>query len=283
MKNELLTMAKASSPASSLGAKTLLILFGLNLFLFSWGGAETMENKNPEIKWDKLSEKRIYFGHQSVGFNIVDGINDVLKENPGVKLNVVETTNPESFLNPVFAHSRAGKNTKPETKVDAFVNYIDSGIGKNLDYAFLKFCYVDIREKTDVKEVFEYYKTSFADLKQKYPRTTFVHLTVPLTTVQTGAKAFVKKIIGKSIGYEDNLKRHQLNALLKNEYKGKEPLFDIAGIESTGSDGKQKSYSKDGGTFHALRSEYTSDGGHLNETGRKLVALQLLKFLSELE
>jgi hypothetical protein len=48
----------------------------------------------PESQWEELSKKRIYFGHQSVGVNIVDGIKDVLRENPQIKLRVVETSSP---------------------------------------------------------------------------------------------------------------------------------------------------------------------------------------------
>jgi hypothetical protein len=28
----------------------------------------------PDAAWEKLSKKKIYFGHQSVGFNIIDGV-----------------------------------------------------------------------------------------------------------------------------------------------------------------------------------------------------------------
>ena len=32
----------------------------------------------PQTKWDSLSGKKIYFGHQSVGSNILDGLRIVL-------------------------------------------------------------------------------------------------------------------------------------------------------------------------------------------------------------
>jgi len=37
----------------------------------------------PEDSWKRLAERRIYFGHQSVGFNILDGIGDLRKSLPG--------------------------------------------------------------------------------------------------------------------------------------------------------------------------------------------------------
>ena len=43
----------------------------------------------PESTWKKLSEKKIYFGHQSVGFNIIKGLEDILKENPQIKFTLL--------------------------------------------------------------------------------------------------------------------------------------------------------------------------------------------------
>lgn len=98
---------------------------------------------SPSIKditdsaWKKLSEKRIYFGHQSVGFNIIDGIKDVMKKNPQIKLNIVETSDPSEFNTPLFAHSRVGKNTDPKSKIDAFASFVEKGIGDNANIAFI--------------------------------------------------------------------------------------------------------------------------------------------------
>ena len=139
----------------------------------------------PNEKWQKLSQKKIYFGHQSVGFNIIDGIKDVMKEYPEIKVNIVETSDESDFKAGLLAHSRVGKNVDPKSKITEFVNFIDSGIGKKADAAALKFCYVDIEAGTDVKEIFSNYNGSLAQLKKKYPEMTIIHFTVPLTTTKT--------------------------------------------------------------------------------------------------
>ena len=36
----------------------------------------------PAEKWKRLSQKKIYFGHQSVGNNIINGIEDLMREYP---------------------------------------------------------------------------------------------------------------------------------------------------------------------------------------------------------
>jgi hypothetical protein len=237
----------------------------------------------PETTWKKLSEKRIYFGHQSVGENIVAGIQDLMKENPSIKLNIVETTDPGEFKVPIFAHSKVGKNLYPESKCDAFADFMQKGIGDKTDIALLKFCYVDVMANTDINSVFDYYRNTISRLKGKYPKTIFVHVTVPLTTVETGKKVWIKKILGRPVyGYPDNMKRGQFNAELRKEFGGKEPIFDLAGAESTYPDGTRATFDNGGKTYYRMIPEYTTDGGHLNEKGRRLVAEQLLVLLADL-
>jgi len=269
-----------------------IFAFLIPLFFFWSCNGGQMQHENsifPSIgnvsdeQLKRLSEIKIFFGHQSVGFNIINGIQDLMKENSKIKLNIVETADKSDFNAGLFAHARAGNNTKPKSKIDAFKNFIEKGIGNQADIAFLKFCYIDFNEKTDVANVFADYREVMSRLKNSYPKTTFVHVTVPLTSLKTGLKAFTKKIIGRPIrGYSDNIKRHQFNELMKAEYSGKDPVFDLAEIESTYPAGKRSTFSKDGTKYYSMVPEYTYDGGHLNETGRKIVAEQMLVLLSDI-
>jgi len=238
----------------------------------------------PDETWQKLSQKKIYFGHQSVGNNIIDGIKDITRDNPQIKLNIVETEDPQNFIAPIFAHSPIGKNMDPASKSADFSEKIAQNLGSKLDIAFFKFCYIDITASTDAEKVFTGYQNSTAQTKKSFPKVTVVHLTTPLRVIQaSGPRTWLKTIIGRPIGgYKDNMKREQFNAMLRNEYTGKEPIFDLAAIESTNPDGSRFSFTQGGKTGYALVPEYTDDGGHLNERGRRLVAEQLLIFLSKL-
>ncbi len=237
----------------------------------------------PETTWGKLSEKKIYFGHQSVGFNIVDGIKNVMKYNPQIKLNIVESSDPSEFDKPVFAHSRLGENYDPISKNNAFEQFIRKGIGESADFVFFKYCYVDVKSETDVEKLFSEYRDTLAKLKKEYPETTFIHVTVPLVALQKGPRVWVKKFIGREIGgYRDNIKRNQYNDILRNHYQGKDPVFDLGYIESTFYDGRVEIFREDGKEYHALVPQYASDGRHLNEEGRRIVAEQLLVFLANL-
>lgn len=264
-------------------------LMVLAIISCSGGKMEPSKTTFPLIKdvpaeaWQKLAQKKIYFGHQSVGNNILDGFRDVMKENPQVKLNIVELSKLNDSEKPFFAHFGVGKNEDPRSKCGDFADIMDKRIGGKADVAFFKFCFVDVVANTDVNKLFSAYRETLVSLKEKYPKVTFVHLTIPLMAAQTGPKVWIKKIIGRSIdGYEDNIKREQFNAMLLKEYEGKGPIFDLAKIESTSPEGSRAVFEKNGKAYPRMVPVYTDDGGHLNELGRKVVAEQFLIFLAKL-
>ena len=269
----------------------LLIVTLFSAFLISCGG--DMEQKKvtynslkdiPDAAWERLSQKKIYFGHQSVGFNIMDGIEDLKKEYPQIKLQAVETKKINDLKPGVLAHSRVGKNTEPETKMDEFENVLDQGVGRKADAAALKFCYVDMTGETDVDQLFNQYKVRVEKIRKQYSNLNIIHFTEPLTVTKKTWKTWLKQLMGKKDIWEfsGNIKRNQYNELLVNEYKGKDPILDIAAIESTKPDGSRQSFEVNGNTYYSMVPEYTYDGGHLNETGRKKVAEQLLLLLVNL-
>jgi len=240
----------------------------------------------PASKWENLSQKKIYFGHQSVGNNILAGIEDLMKENPKLKLNIVKTSEQANFNVSIFAHSAIGKNEDPQSKINEFVSFMANGIGGKADIASLKFCFVDVYSTTNIQKLFTEYKKNMSQLKEEYPETTLVHFTVPLLRkTKPTLKTWVKNILGKKDAFFDNahnIARNNFNELLRKEYNGNEPLFDIAQVESTYTDGTRETFSQDGKTYYSMVPEYTDDGGHLNELGRKKVAVQLLIILANL-
>ncbi len=247
-----------------------------------------LENIRPE-QLQKLSTLKIFFGHQSVGNNIMKGVGEVLVEYPQVRLHVLETRNKDDFRQPVFAHASVGKNNSPQSKIDDFVALMDGGLGNVVEIAFLKFCFVDVNQSTDIEALFKEYSARFSLLKKKYPDTVFVHLTVPLLRRSqagflTRIKKTLKKVTGKKSGgfFDDanNIARNRYNEKLINYYQDREPIFDIAALESTHADNTRAGFTADGQMNYVLAPEYTEDGGHLNSIGRKFVAEQLLIYLS---
>ena len=237
-----------------------------------------------EYQWESLAQRKIYFGHQSVGFNIMEGLNDLMRENKSIKLNIIETSDRRSMQTGAFAHSRVGNNEDPHSKTVAFEKLLDDGLGDACDTAFFKFCYVDINSETDIQDVFSSYKNTMKRLKEEYPHIRFIHTTVPLGASRSNWKVTIKKILGKEIwAYEQNIARNRYNDLLREEYAGKEPIFDLAQVESTYPDGTRSTFEKDDKVYFSMVPDYTYDHGHLNEKGRRMVAQELLNVLISLE
>ena len=230
----------------------------------------------------RLNAMKIFFGHQSVGENIIEGIHDIMDQDHRLKLNFVSSAEPQSVSGPAFVDSLIGKNGNPRSKDKAFADILARGMGSQGGVALYKYCYVDIDPDTDVQQLFDHYRTEIADLTVKYPALTIVPVTVPLTTDDAGLRTWVKTMIGRPTSRDVNLRRDQFNALLRKNYAGK-PLFDLAQIESTRPDGSRSYVVMQGQTIYTLAPELTTDGGHLNQAGRKAAARQLLEVLAGLK
>jgi lysophospholipase L1-like esterase len=241
----------------------------------------------PREHWAKLAETKIFFGHQSVGYNIIEGIKDIAADHDYIKLNIVETKDlPSNFDEPCFSHAQVGRNMDPASKIDGFVRMMDEELGNKVDIAFLKFCYIDIMRNSKPQEIFNSYSNAINDLSERYPETTFLHVTVPLKSAPIGfkntMKECVKVLIRKPGIFDDNSKRQQYNQLLNETYAESEHFFDLATVEATGLDGRKCYTSRGSQKVPLMAKEYTYDGGHLNKQGQRAVAEQLLIRLAEL-
>jgi hypothetical protein len=239
----------------------------------------------PKEKLEALSQKTYFFGHQSVGRNMLDGLRMLMGEHPELKLNIQESESVEHAAPGAFLHSNVGKNREPLTKIAQYESALESGLGPKVNAAFLKFCYVDMVAAGDPQALFDQYRDSVGRLKAKYPETTFVHFTLPLKSPKGGFKNLIKRLIGWEIpGDTDNVQRSHYNALLRAAYEGREPVFDIAKLESVDpATGKAFTFTFDGKEYEAMSPANTYDGGHLTDSGKRWIAEQLIVFLANLE
>jgi hypothetical protein len=224
---------------------------------------------------------RVFFGHQSVGGNVIGGIPAAYSQNGATAPDIVQSSQPVA-RDSVFAHDLIGQNTDPASKLTAFRQVLDSGVGDSVDVALMKFCYVDITADTDVTALFEEYRSTMAALQRDYPDVSFIYVTTPLTT-ERGWKASVKALLGKDdgMGPADNAAREQFNTMMRQEYGDTGRLYDLAAVESTAPDGTRITGSVDGRTYYALHDGYAADPGHLNSTGSDIAAAELLKTIAD--
>ncbi|MBI5039785.1 MAG: hypothetical protein HZB57_00790 [Gammaproteobacteria bacterium] len=227
----------------------------------------------------ELQTARVFFGHQSVGGNIMAGVQDILTAS-NTTLPILELGKADALPAGFILHTPVGKNTEPKTKCDDFKRIVDQQLAGKIDYALLKFCYIDIDEKSDVDTLFAYYRATLDDLKARHPEITFIHVTAPLRHSPTGLGVWVRELLGKPNRSKlANVKRQTFNERLLSTYAG-DPIFDLAASESTYPDGRREAFTHNGKTYYSLIGAYTNDGGHLNALSRKKVAADFIRSLA---
>jgi hypothetical protein len=230
-------------------------------------------------QWDTLSEKKIFFGHQSVGQNILVGIGCVMERNSDIQLDIRETSDPGDFTKPVFAHAPIGRNMDPRSKIDDFKRILEGGVGQVADFAMFKFCFVDVDRRTDIASLFMAYEEAITSLKSRFRGLRIITFTVPLTNTPRGFKPMVKKLLGMMPSpKEDNKARNVFNSRLRERFGGS--VFDLAEVEATLPDGEKATFKDGDKTYRRLNPAYTKDGGHLNALGQQAVAVELLLYLA---
>jgi hypothetical protein len=217
-----------------------------------------------------LNTHRILFAHMSVGNDILSGLsaeNRVLDKQIAIKK--IEATSSSDIPGGGICDIEIGANTQPLQKLSNLRQFLlSNNNGRLFDLVGIKFCYVDITQKTDIHALLKEYAEVLKDIKERYPHITFVHFTVPLTAHYSSLKNRVKYFI---LGDQNNIKRTAYNALLCDAYKN-EVIIDIARIESSYPDGSRLKHAYFQSSHYSLLPEYTTDGGHLNELGKKIMA-----------
>ena len=230
-----------------------------------------------------LTHARIFFAHQSVGENILDGLKGIADDSRRpLPLSVVDLGS-EGTRSGVLIHAKLGINGDPAGKTLAFADALASGLGDTVDMAMQKYCFADISSETDAVKLFTQYRNALVGLQLRYPRVRFAHVTAPLTVLQSGPKATVKKLIGRAPDhYADNIARERFNELMRREYGGREPIFDLAVMQSSPYSGPRISVAFANRHVFGLLPEFSSDGAHLNAAMERHAAVALLDFLANL-
>lgn len=229
---------------------------------------------------DVIRQSRVLFLHQSVGFNIIDGIKRLDVEHGGNRLRVV--SGPDTRVSgPAVFEMVGGENTVPKSKIDAFAAVIREKPQLRPDLAFMKLCYVDFNAATPVGDVFAHYRTTLETLKRDYPGIKFAHVTVPLTVRPSPLKRRLSAFLGKQ-GWSDieNAKRAEFNQLLLQHFAA-DPIFDLATAEATAPDGSKSTFDHAGKSIQALYEGYTEDGGHLNTQGQTAIGATAIRFIAD--
>jgi hypothetical protein len=196
---------------------------------------------------ERLKGARVFFGHQSVGQNTIDGAAAL-----GFKFQ--EVKGATDYGGPKLGHALLDKNREPLLKIQSFDQLV-SKIG-NADVAGMKLCWIDFDAKSDVARVQNAHVSTINKMVEQNPKTHFFPVTPPLTSDDP-------KLNKARVAYGE---------WMRNTYKDKAVVFDLGAVISTKSDGS----ACEGGGARKLCDDFASDEGHLNEKGQQRAAKAFL-------
>lgn len=206
---------------------------------------------------------RIYFGHHSVGHDILDGVSELSVE-AGVDVHVDE--------GPV------GRNQRPLEKFRDFQTEVRS---RDVEIAVMKLCFVDFHPDTNVDALITSYREAVAEIRLAKPSLRIVHVTPPLHAREEGLKVRLRRLLGRPVWEdESNLRRLEFADRLKAGFPS-DPIFDLAAAESARPDGTREMHVVGTRQVPMLWPGYTHDGGHLNGLGKRVAAKAFIHALAE--
>jgi hypothetical protein len=235
------------------------------------------------ISTDKLAKAqrtKVFFGHQSVGMNVLNGVPAVYAAHGMAAPVTAQGKTRPGEAGGFIDHEFIGQNGKPLLKIQDFDATMRSGVGQQVDVAMMKLCYVDIAADTDVEALFATYRKTMAALQRDFPDVTFINVTVPLTTDQGLLSKLKSLVTGGSGSAAENAARERLNALIRREYADRQ-LFDLAAIESTAPDGSRAVGMHNGQQYYRLHDGYAADSGHLSAEGARVAATAWLTAIAQ--
>jgi len=233
--------------------------------------------------FDAVRNHFMFFGHQSVGGNILDGLATLGTADGRYLVNCSNASNWYELSNwtPAGGHGSGGlgeqgvgANGDPESKIRDFHGYISNPdangntIGGHASIALYKFCFVDINESTDVDTLLSEYSADMAALETAFPATIFVYMTVPLLISED----------------ESNVRHNQYNALVRSYCQThSRPLFDIADLEAVNADGTRATFSFGGSSYDKLSLDWNQPGDdHLNASGGQRLAKAMILMFADI-
>jgi hypothetical protein len=212
---------------------------------------------------DAARQVAAYFNHASIGGNILDGMRDLQSQDAArYSINIQFSSGTGAGIN----EYQAGSNGRPTTKIDGFASNVKDGH----DAAFLKFCTGDVpcvNGDTPIETMWTQYRDMMAAQQSQHPDTVLVWWTIPII-----ARDHSRAQCDQELGwFNDQVRQYVQDQGLM--------LFDVADIESHDPSGDPITTSQG---YEAAWPGYTSDGAHLNETGRQRVANAVWHLLAEI-
>lgn len=230
---------------------------------------------HPEVV-QAIGETNWFFAHASLGVNILDGMDELHKENPALYPLTIQTLNPSAADPPanvqpgtIYAVNRG--NVGVDKKRTTFEKYMEKGWNYQVTAVMNKYSYTDnplIDSKLD-------WDGNIASAKDNEARNYLYTMSDLIQTANPDLKVVLTTMPLTAKGASANFMRYAFNQRIR-EYSGDEELylFDIADVESHYPDGTADLgvHELTGTSIEQLGALYTTDGGHLNMDGKRQLA-----------
>lgn len=214
---------------------------------------------------------RVVFGHQSVGRNILRGIQIL---DPARPIRLLDHSIDR--LSAGIYHIEVGRNGDAHSKIEHFHEIVFRW-GPLVDIAIMKLCYLDVTRHTDIAALFKHYESVIAELESSLPQLRLIHVTVPLRSLRLGIRSRIRLLRDQTVdSCEDNLQRESYNDFIRARFTDERLVFDLALLETTRADGRFHEVRYGRRRVRSLLPAYTNDGGHLNESGATKAAERFL-------
>jgi len=120
------------------------------------------------VRWGAVAGRTIYFGHQSVGRDLIAGIKR-LNHDGAIGLSLIQTEDPTSLTGPAFVHFLAGSNRDYASKNAALLRLLKTRKQADEAIVLLKYCYVDIGGDLDPDTLFSAYCEMMETIQSSIP------------------------------------------------------------------------------------------------------------------
>jgi hypothetical protein len=216
-----------------------------------------------------IRSARVFFGHQSIGANTVEGMASLGFGDPWVHWAFPEDADYNGGA--YFGQQMIGENRHPAGKVDAFRSFmIDDAYGGRVDMAGFKLCFQDFEADGDGDAVSNApelallqarYAATIDDVRAAYPDVVLFHVTPPLVAAAEWSA-------------DQNATRVALGDWQKQTYGATDVIFDLQDVESTDPSTQQRCTAL--GAWALCDANAADDHSHLSTGGKERVAKALM-------
>jgi hypothetical protein len=290
---------QGQTPGLTGAGDTTIPIDAATLTLTGWAGPT---RQLTAALFDLAATRRLFFGHQSIGAQVITGINELADDlgRPDIPVVDVDVTGIPA-TGGVVAHAYVGINGDGFTKTRgdhphepgataSWGERIRDGLSSEIDTAVLKFCYADLRPgsvhwvgDTQVgytpAELFAEYKAAIDALVTDFPSIAFIYATEPVVYIYDEDDEGP----GGTGGNHANDLRYAFNQLVRAEYGHTGRLWDIALAQSTDPAGSR--YFNANGSEYLFLDYASADLEHISGVdgiGRKAAATPLVLIMADI-